>query len=100
MQGAAPKLACTGVFYRHPYTGATTGRIASSIDTLEAIGGYDEELGPMGGQEKDLMHRLTKYGRTTRVEGTMVGTTLTMFFDMGRAGVAGKRLVGDEPRKP
>ena len=49
--------------------------------TLLSIGGYDQELTPSGGQDVDLMWRLSKMGQTYRAEGKFVGTALTNYME-------------------
>jgi len=70
-----------GVFYRRPNCASTTGRIAAGCATLRRMGGYDQELAPTGGQDVDLTRRLSKMGRTERVTGQFVGTTLTNYME-------------------
>ena len=40
--------AIKGVFFKHPQCLATTGRIACSMKSFMAAGGYDEDLDPLG----------------------------------------------------
>jgi len=66
-----------GLFFRHPKVGATTGRIACSLEDFYRVGGYLEDMGPSGYQDVFLMKCLSLLGRTQRVWSPEVGVALT-----------------------
>jgi hypothetical protein len=66
-----------GISFKAPSTPSTTGRVALGGNVFDALGGYDEEFGPSGGQDVDLSRRLGKMGFHRRIESdTEVGNAI------------------------
>ena len=76
MLGAFNRVTCAtemvGVSWKNPKEKGTTGREGCPLLVLLAMGGYDEELLPVGAEDINIMRRMEVLGKVVWFSGELV----------------------------
>ena len=89
MLGAFNRVTCAtemvGVSWKNPKEKGTTGREGCPLLVFLAMGGYDEELLPVGAEDINIMRRMAVLGKVVWFSGEWVGFSLPNVMDIDEA---------------